>query len=162
MPDPSRQDVQEVLQPCAVKLPAGRQLVEHGAQMTSKGPGAAEEALDRLLRVLELLHVREKAAGFYGEQESARRARGPVSERVFFRQPVETVVDFNGVEDGGVVLEPPLLRKVSRVEVPAPVFVLPPGTADAGAARLGHRRARRKRRATNKGDRDRDSCLRRV
>ena len=113
-----------------VEFPARRELVEDGAEMAAERAGAAEEPIDRLFGVLQLLHVRQEAAGLHGEEESARRPRGPGGERRFVGQAIEAVVDLDGVEDRGVVVEPALLRQVIRVEVAAPVLVLPSGATD--------------------------------
>ena len=72
-----------------------------------------------------------------------RNPRGACSaqrgERRFLRKAIEAVVDFDRVEDRGVMVEPALLRQVVRIEVAAPVLVLPSRAPDAHPSKLGHR-----------------------
>src|SRR5436305_524412 len=45
-------------------------------------------------------------------------------------QPIEGGIDLHGVEEGGVVLEPPARRQALRIDEPPPVLVVPPRAAD--------------------------------
>src|SRR5262249_37425310 len=95
-----------------------------------EAPGAREEAANRLGRVLELLHVREVAAGFHGVHESARRAAPPRGKSRRLRQPIKRVVDLDRVDALRVVVQPAALRQLGWIKVAAPVPVLPAGATD--------------------------------
>lgn len=68
--------------------------------------------------------VGQIAAQLRGEK-ARRYGRFPVLEVRGCREPVEAVVQLNGVEDLGVALEPGSLWQPLRVEDAAPVGVLP-------------------------------------
>ena len=72
----------------------------------------------------EPLHVRQVAAGLDREHEVRRRVVHPAVDRRGLREPVEGRVDLDGVEAGGVVLEPPPRRQARRVEGLPPALVL--------------------------------------
>src|SRR5215210_6320166 len=55
--NPLGKDLQKVLQSSTVDLEVRRQLVEHRAETTPQRLHPAEQACDRLLRILELFHV---------------------------------------------------------------------------------------------------------
>src|SRR3954452_9558978 len=132
-------------------MPAGRQVVqgvgqarvvaaEVGGQLPEDGPHlrALHQRLEALVQPLHaLLHVGqppdvgEVAAGFDGEQEVRGRALHPRGHRLALGQPVEGVVELDGVEDRRVVLQPPALRTALRVEVVLPGAVDPARAADA-------------------------------
>src|SRR4029079_17256500 len=90
----------------AVHPPTRRQLIEHRPEMRAEAAHAREKPRDRLPGILQLLHVRQEAAGLDGELELRRRTAGPRGERRALGQPVEAVVDFDGIERPRVVLEP--------------------------------------------------------
>src|SRR5436305_209060 len=54
----------------------------------------------------------------------------PRHERLALRQPVERIVDLDGGEVPGVVLQPAPLRQAGRVEPVPPVLVLPAAGTD--------------------------------
>jgi hypothetical protein len=101
------------------------QLVQHRAQLRSQLAGTAEETLHRLVRILQLLHVRQETTGFYREQKPCGHSRAPLREHTLIRQAIKAVVDLDGVELPGVILEPLALRNLDRIEVTAPMPILP-------------------------------------
>jgi hypothetical protein len=78
--DVAGEEVEEVPQPIQIELPSRWQLIQHGSEVPSERSSAAEEALQRLFRVLQLLHVGEEPAGLDREQKPARRTRRPGGE----------------------------------------------------------------------------------
>ena len=111
--------------------PARRQLIKDRPERRAEQFCARKEELERTLGILELLHVRQIPARFQGVYEPARHAPAPGSESRGVGQPIEGVIDLNGIEALGVVLQPPALRQVGRIEVATPMFVLPSGASDA-------------------------------
>src|SRR5438874_8723907 len=84
------------------------------------------------LRVDEALDVRHVAADLDREHEAGRRFRYPARHGARARQPVEGVVELDGVEELSVVAQPARRRAPLRIEdaVP-PVGVVPARTADS-------------------------------
>src|SRR5262249_8293804 len=78
----------------------------------------------------QFLHVGQKSAGFYREDEALRHSPSPAVKRRGLREAVEGVVDFYGIESFRVILEPLVQWEFPRVEIAAPVAILPPGAAD--------------------------------
>src|SRR5262245_59629609 len=89
--------------------------------------------------------MRAELPELQGIGESRRRLRGPLLDCLRRWQAVEGVVDLDGLEAGGVVLEPSALRQVLRIHDPAPVAVHPSRATDVGAARHHEVRAARRR-----------------
>src|SRR5215468_10601712 len=56
-----RERPQKFLEPFEVEGPTGRQLIEDGPEMTTELPDTVEETPERLLGILQLLHVSQKA-----------------------------------------------------------------------------------------------------
>src|SRR5207249_1689093 len=67
---PFREIGKEVLKSIQVQLPARRQLIEDRPEMLAQLFGALEQGVKRLLRVLQLLHVRQEAAGLDRKEET--------------------------------------------------------------------------------------------
>src|SRR5581483_5664381 len=65
------------------------------------------------------------------KQKSARRPLAPACEGRLLGQAIEAVVQLDGVEHSGVVLEPLRGRQLRRIEPPPPALVLPARTPDA-------------------------------
>jgi hypothetical protein len=89
-----------------------------------------EESLDVLGGLLEPLDVSDVAAGLDREAEVVGRFLDPPADRVLGRQPIEGVIDLDGVELRRVVAQPLALRELFRVKGPAPVLVDPARAAD--------------------------------
>src|SRR5438093_12957977 len=106
MPTPSRQVLEKCAQSIDVYWPTRRKLIEHGSERGAKPPRAREEALDRFGRILQFLHVRQKAARLHCIEEPARNAAPPRGKHRRFRQPIKRVVDLDCVESGRVEPEP--------------------------------------------------------
>ena len=102
-----------------------RQLVQDGTKAGAQLFRVLEEACERIVWVLQLLHVREKTAGLHRVQKPRRRLLAPSGERFWRRQTIETVVDFNRIEGKGVVGKPSGHGELGWIEIAAPVFVLP-------------------------------------
>src|SRR6478735_4743903 len=88
----------------------------------------------RLLRILELFHVREKAARFHRVQKSSRSPGGPDGEGRLLWKTVERVIDLDRIKSFRVMFEPAPLRKRDRVKIAPPVFVFPARAANSWRA----------------------------
>src|SRR5215203_4091201 len=99
--------------------------------MRSKVLRTIEETCDRFLWILQLLHMGKKATGLDRVQKLPRRLVTPLCERPDLRQPVEAVVDLDSIEDQRVMSKPVRLRQLSRVELAAPVLILPTRASDS-------------------------------
>src|SRR5262245_8416109 len=102
--------LQELLQALTVELPTRRKLIQNRTKMISKRGHPTEQSLQRLIRILQFFHVREKAAGLHAVKESARRAFRPRGEGAAFRQAIKGVVDFDRIKNVCVVVKPRRLR----------------------------------------------------
>ena len=129
---PGRQRLQKSRQSFEVQRPARRQLEEHGTERGVQVTGALQKAVDRLVRILELFHVRQEPAGLDGVDKSRRCLTCPFTECRCFGESVEGVVDLHGVEPRGIVVKPAIQRQLVRIEVSAPVLLLPARTSHAG------------------------------
>ncbi len=124
-----REQSQRRVQRLDVRPQVRRELQQHRAEPVAERGGAAEEPGHRLRRVAQPLDVGEVAAHLHRHAEIRRGPRPPGGERVPLGQPVEGVVDLDGGEPGGEVLQPEPLRQTLRVETTPPVPVLPAGRA---------------------------------
>jgi hypothetical protein len=117
------------------------QLKQHGTQLGAERVSPIHEPGHRLGRVAQPLDVGEVAAHLHGHHEVVRCAGAPVSEGLPLGQPVERVVDLDGGEPVGEVLQPQAHRHVPWVEPVPPRVVLPAGRADVdhvnNRARMG-------------------------
>src|SRR4051812_37647699 len=95
-----------MLQPLTVEFPRRRKLIQHGTEVLAERVHPAEQAIERLLGILQLLHVRQEPAGLHAVKETAWRARRPRDERAALRKSIKSIVDFNRVEDLSVMVEP--------------------------------------------------------
>jgi len=118
------------VQPLELEPQVRRQLQQHRAELVTEAGHAVHQPGDGFLRVLEPLEVGEEAGCLDGQDVVGRRPGGPGLEALPRRQPVEGVVDLDGLPLRGVVLQPQPLRQVLGVEAAAPVVVLPAGGAD--------------------------------
>src|SRR3954469_23652433 len=137
VPPRPRQRLQEMIEAFEVDRHVRRKLIEHRPERVLEPPGAAEEALERLLGGLQLLHVRQVTAGLDRVDETFWRAPAPGRESRSLGQPIKGVVDLDRVEPLRVVLEPAALGQLAGIEIAAPMRVLPSGAADTyGWAKL--------------------------
>ena len=74
--------------------------------------------------------MRQVTAGFHSEHEVLWHAVVPACHQTLGRQLVKAVVDFNGLKPRGVIFQPETLRKCRRIEVPAPMPILPARATD--------------------------------
>lgn len=72
--------------------------------------------------------------GLDGVEKILRRDFVPSLQSLLFRKMVEGIVDFDGIEILGVILEPFALGQIGWIEPPAPVVVIPPGRSDSNIA----------------------------
>jgi hypothetical protein len=129
----ARQRRQEPVEPLVVRLEAGRQLPQHGTELSTEPQRHVEELLDPGAAVEQELHVRQVTAALHGEDEARRRRLPPPIHRVGARQAVEGGVQLHRLEEGQVALEPAPLRQLLGIEHTPPVTVLIPAGADVQA-----------------------------
>src|SRR5262245_42286454 len=98
--------------------------------MLSQEPGPIQKFPERPFRLFQLLQVGQIPARLDPVDESIGGLRAPRLESLRRRQLIESVVDLDRIESGGVALEPSLRRLFFRVESSAPVFVIPARAAD--------------------------------
>ena len=72
-----RHRVEEYAKPIDVFLELPRQLVEDRSALSTELIGSTEELVERIVRILQLLHVGQIPAGLHRKQESTRRPRAP-------------------------------------------------------------------------------------
>ena len=89
MAPPFRKRPEKDFQSLDVHRPARRKLIEDRPKSVAEVFRAGEESLDWLLGVLQLFHVREKAAGLDRVQEAARHAAFPRGEGRRFRESIK-------------------------------------------------------------------------
>jgi hypothetical protein len=107
-------------------------LEQNRPELRPEGPSAAEEPLDRFLRILQLLDVREVAAHLGGHHEVGWRSLAPLRKGLLLRERVEGVVQLDDLKTLAVELEPLRLSYAFGIEGVTPVAVLPPRRADEG------------------------------
>ncbi len=132
------QDLQQGFQAFGIASPAGRELEQDGAQPVAETGNASEKSGDTLLRILELLHVGDVAAGLGCEQKTRWHRIAPPFHRMFPGKVVERAVDFDAAEVTAVVFEQCPLGQIRGVEGAPPVGVGPAGGADMDGS--GHPR----------------------
>jgi len=122
---------QERFQALGITLQVGRELEEDDSETPGfvERVNRAKEQQGRLLDVVEALEVRDALVGLDAEAEVFTRAVDPVLQGALGRGAVEGVVDFNGVEAGGVVLQKLPGSEFLRVEFRLPVRVRVSGGA---------------------------------
>src|SRR6185312_9911264 len=114
-----------------VDPPFGRKLKQDRAKLLAQSFRAREKVVQRILRFLELLIVRQKATGLYGEFEVLRRGFSPRGERLDLRQHVKAVVDLDRIEPFVVAGEHLRGGKFLGIERAYPMLVMPPGSTYA-------------------------------
>lgn len=125
-----REHLQECLESLQIHRPAGRQLIQDRSEPGTEMDGTLEKSGDRLFGILELLQMGQEPAGLHRVHEPPGCLIAPPGECRGIGQLVEAVVDLNRIERPGIVCEPLGDGELSRVEVAAPVAILPAGTAD--------------------------------
>src|SRR5437868_467587 len=88
VPAPGGQQLEERCKPLEVDRPSGWKLVKHRPKRSTKVRGAREKPLERLGRVLQLLHMSEKTARLHREQEPWRCIPSPCGKRRRFWQAI--------------------------------------------------------------------------
>ena len=93
---PARQRAKKDFESLAARRaqrPPRRQLIQGGTEGRGEPFRARKEELERRLRILEFLHVRQKTAGFYAVYKPTRCASFPRRESCGIGQPIKGVVD---------------------------------------------------------------------
>lgn len=91
---------------------------------------SAVEITDELIAVMKLVKVGNLPRRFHCEAEDFRTAVIPALERGKLREPIECVVQFNGIEMLTIIFEPFFLRKAFRIKDLLPVLIVKSRTAD--------------------------------
>src|ERR1043166_7495580 len=120
----ARQCTEKDLEALEVQRPARWKLVKDRSEPRSQLPRVIEEARERIVGILQLLHVRQEAPRLHGVEKARWRLLAPLRERLGRRQPVEAVVDLDRIERQGVVREPARGRQFQIGGGAAPGFVL--------------------------------------
>jgi len=126
----ARKRLQERREAFDVDRPSRRQLIQDRSERARETLRAGEEQPDRIGRILQLLHVRQVAARLHRVDEPARRAVRPPGEGFRFGEPIERVVDLDGIEPLSVIRQPPGLGELSRIKITAPMRILPARATD--------------------------------
>ena len=129
------QDFQELGQTRIVSRKGGRQLVEDRTEMVGERLDPIAEQFERVGSIVKAPVVRDEAARFDAEAEACRSGGLPRLYGAFRGEPVEAVIQLDGIELLGVVVEPAGLGDVARKEIALPVLVAPPGAADTNVHR---------------------------
>jgi hypothetical protein len=121
----ARGDGQELVEALGVPLPPGRELHQRGAELRAEALDPVQVVREPGGGVAQLHPVAAELPELQGEGEALRRLGRPALGGGRRRQAVEGVVHLDRVEEGGVVVEPPPLGELLRVDDPPPVPVLP-------------------------------------
>ena len=127
-----RERSHEVTESIDVDPPPWRQLIEDRTEMAPQTSKPREQPLERLLGILQLLHMRQEPARLHREFKTSRHAAGPREKRPALRQPIKAVIDLDRVETCRVVRQPARRRHIHRIQLAAPVPVLPARASNAG------------------------------
>src|SRR5438132_8739694 len=122
----------ELLQSQQVELPAARELEQQRTQLRPKSTRIVQQPLERLVGVLEFLHVRQIATAFDGKHETLRRSFAPVLEGRARRELVIGIVDLDRWKMSRIEAQVFVRRQFVRIEDLLPMLVRPPRGADPG------------------------------
>ena len=87
-----------------------------------------------------MLNMSYISVGFYGVEETFRSKFVPPLYRLFLRQVVESIIDFDCIEMLNVVFEPFVFRQAFGIKQLFPVVVIPSRCAYSNiAGRIAHR-----------------------
>src|SRR6185369_15392913 len=117
-----------------------RELEEERAALVTERRRERDEALRDLAGVAEAQLMRDPLRGLQREAERRRRLAPPRRQQGRRRQAIEGVVDLDGLEDAGVVLEHPARRRLGGIERTLPRWIAESRRADEDARQLpgGH------------------------
>ena len=118
------------LESIEVDLEGRRKLKKDRPESIAQDRCALHQVVDRTLRVVEPLDVRQVSTGLYPEHEPVGHGMAPATERRRRRHPVEGHVELDRVEVLGEVREPIAALDEPRVERSAPVLVVEAGGPD--------------------------------
>src|SRR5690606_36067409 len=125
-----RPPAEEGLQPLVVAAKLRRKLDEGGAELAAQRRHTAEDEIDTVPAILQLLVVGDEAADLPGEEEAVWRCPRPGRDRILAGQAIEAGVELGGVEPARVPVQPRGVLQVGRIEGTLPVLVAPAGAAD--------------------------------
>src|SRR5438067_8847002 len=98
-----RNSVQQSRQTFSVDPPLRRQLKQDRSQLSAEGLRPWQKIVQRVLRFLQFLVMRKKAARFDGKFKVFRGSIAPGRQGLGFGQHIEAVVDFDRVETAVIV-----------------------------------------------------------
>src|SRR6202035_3071033 len=127
---------QKICQSPGVYPPVWRELKQDRTQLRPEVGGSREQIVYSILRILQLLIVGDEAAAFNRKDEVGGGGFAPVVEGAGIRQPIEAVVQFDGIELLRVELQHLGRGQLPGIEGSCPVFVMEARGADADVA--GH------------------------
>ena len=131
--------VKKGLEAREIGFEVGRELEEDGAELA--GVAGREERVEKPIQVFstvtEAAEVRDALRGFKAETKAGGRGGKPAVELGTGRQRAEGVVDLNGSEDGGVVVEKGFHGDLGGVEARFPGGICPTRSADEEILRGG-------------------------
>jgi len=140
VPKVARQNCEQIFEALEVNLPFGRKLKENWTKFSMQTRGAREQILHSILGIFQFLIVSKEAAALHSKNKIRRCHITPRIECFGSRQTVKAVIQFDGVEVPGVVVDHFTGGQFPRVERTLPMLVVKPGSADANVAR--HARCR--------------------
>src|SRR5262249_41541678 len=126
-----RQQAEKGIEPIAVHLPCRWELKQDRPESAAEHVYSWKEFFQRRFRIAELLIVRDEAAGFNGENEVGWRRSAPRVKFFLRRELIKAIFDLDRVEVLNVRGEHPGCRQRGAVKRAPPMFVVPPGSADA-------------------------------
>src|SRR6185312_8049463 len=92
----------KLFQPFGIHRPMRWQLEEYRTKLLAQCFGGREKVLERISRILQLLHVRDETRSLHRETKIFGRCLAPGGKCLCLRKPVKTIVDFNCVEVANV------------------------------------------------------------
>ena len=131
---PAGQLIEEPGQPVVIAGLLGRQLNQEDAAPVRQFVQPGGDAFDPGFRAVEAFRMGESTGRLHRHQESGWEPPAPGRERGIRRPPVETGVEFDGVECLDVAGEPVARVRAGRVQHAVPVVVTPAGGADPDLA----------------------------
>jgi hypothetical protein len=109
-------------------------LEEDWTQLFPEARNMRKKALRAFLRLFEPLDMRDEATRFHRKDEVSRHSPCPVSDNLWWWQPVEGAVEFDRAKMARIETEPLFLTKSPGVKpIVPPVVVVPPARADEDA-----------------------------
>src|SRR5438067_4165872 len=110
-----------------VSAPVRWKLIKERAEMLLQATGRCDESCNGLLRINQLLHMRDVSACFDRKEEVRMRSDllGPVVKLLVCWQAIKAPVDLDSRKMLCIVGEPIAHRKIGRVETLGPMRIYP-------------------------------------